>query len=121
MNYSVFLGPDKRHIPDGKWDTYKAAGELHLYDLVFKRHPQGLGWYSPVLTDGTETFKLGIVMKDSFGHWSCIPNPSYCDKKIVDGIQIGVRMISQKGFATRLAAAQYLMRRQGFTNPEEWC
>lgn len=122
MDYSVFLGPDRKHVPDEKWDEYRAENKLTLFDLVFKNHPQGDSWYQAVLTNGKETIKIGQVFRESRRgvSWACIPNPSHCDKTIVDGIQVAVKLISQKGFATRLDAAEYLMRRQGFRNPEEW-
>lgn len=123
MNYSVFLGPDRQHIPDGKWDEYRDAGKLTLFDLVFQRLDVRDGWYRPVLTNGKETIRLGQVMKESRvgTSWAAIPNPSYCEKTFTDdGRQIGVMEISQRGFATRLAAAEYLMRKQGFTDPREW-
>ena len=119
MNYSVFLGPDKQFIPDGKWERYKQEGLLTLYDLVFRRWGRD-GSYKPVLTRGNGDICLGLVMRDGMGEWSAIPNPSYVDETIVDGIQIAVRRYSQRGFATRLRAAEYLMRVQGFTDPLDW-
>lgn len=120
MNYSVFLGPDQRHIPDGKWDEFKAQGLLTLYDLVFRHVDPKDGDYIPVLTRGSGDIRLGRVMRDRMGEWAAIPNPSHLDKTIVDGIQIAVRRYSQRGFATRLRAAEYLMRVQGFTDPMDW-
>lgn len=119
MNYSVFLGPDLRHIPDGKWEEYKAADKLTLYDLVFRKTGRA-GDYIPVLTRGGSDIRLGRVMGDWQGEWSALPNPSHLDKTIVDGIQIAVRRYSQRGFASRIRAAEYLMRVQGFTDPMDW-
>lgn len=115
MNYSVFLGPDKRFIPDGEWDR----ADKTLYDLVFRQWGRD-GSYKPVLTRGGEDIRLGLVMRDHLSEWSAIPEPSHLDKTIVDGIQIAVRRYSQRGFATRLRAAEYLMRVQGFTDPMDW-
>lgn len=114
MNYSVFLTPDLKYIPDGEW----ATADKTLYDLVFRY--VGHGDYIPVLTRGKGDIKLGRVMRDRMGEWSAIPNPSRLDKTIVDGIQIAVRRYSQQGFATRLRAAEYLMRVQEYTDPMDW-
>lgn len=119
MNYSVFLGPNNRFIPEGKWEEYKADGKMTLYDLVFRKVGPA-GDYIPVLTRGGTDIRLGRIMGGRRGDWSAIPNPSHLDKTIVDGMQIAVRRYSQRGFATRLRAAEYLMRVQEFTDPLEW-
>lgn len=117
MNYSVFLGPDKRYIPDGKWDSTDKT----LHDLVFRRSSPN-GWYKATLTNGEETIDLGLVFHTAThaGEWGCIPNPSHLDKTITDGHQLAVKRYSQQGFATRLRAAEYLMRVQEFTDPLGW-
>lgn len=118
MNYSVFLGPNRRYIPDGQWDTI----EKTLYDLVFRRHG-GDGWYKATLYNGKEEIVLGQVFHAARrgGEWACIPNPSHLDKTIDShGRQTAVRRYSQQGFASRLRAAEYLMRVQEFTDPMDW-
>lgn len=121
MNYSVFLGPDKKHIPDGAWDEYKAQGKMTLYDLVFRRIARD-GWYKATLVSRDDEIVLGQVFRAArrSKQWAVIPNPSHVDKTIVDGYQLAVKRYSQQGFATRLAAAEYLMRVQEFTDPLEW-
>jgi len=121
MDYSVFLGPDRKHIADNKWDEYRDAGKMTLFSLVFRRHGDD-GWYKVTLDNGKEVINVGQVFKEARvgTSWGAIPNPSHCDKTIIDGIQVAVKEISQRGFATRLDAGTYLMRKQGFTNPKEW-
>lgn len=122
MNYSVFLGPDKRHIPDGKWEEYRSEGKMTLYDLVFNRLGRD-GWYKATLVSRADTIVLGQVFRSAgrSKEWSVIVNPSYVDKtQDSQGIQLAVKRLSQQGFATRLRGAEYLMRVQEFTNPLNW-
>ena len=121
MTYSIFLGPDNRFIPDDKWDEYRANGQLFSYDLVFRQHSVSR-WYLPRLVGKDNEFVLGQIFRDARRgrSWGCIGNPSYLDKTIVDGHQVAVNLTSMKGFATRLDAAEYLMRVQRFTNPLDW-
>lgn len=119
MNYSIFLGPNKRFIPDEKWEEYKSDGKLTLYTLIFRRVRSGD--YIPVLVNGTEEIRLGRVMSGAGWGWSAIPEPNHLDKTTdSSGHQLAVRRYSQRGFATRLSAAEYLMRVQGFTDPLGW-
>lgn len=122
MNYSIFLGPNVRYVPESMWDQYKARGELTLYDLVFKRLGTD-GWYKPVLVHDRVEIALGQVFPAARrrGEWACIPNPSLLSKATDStGRQTAVRRYSQQGFASRLRAAEYLMRVQEFTDPLEW-
>jgi hypothetical protein len=121
MDYSIFLGPERRHIPDDKWDEYRAQDKMTCYSLVFRRLGRD-GWYKATLVSRDEEIAIGQVFRSArrSKQWSVIPNPSHVDKTIVDGYQSAVKRLSQQGFATRLSAAEYLMRVQGFTDPLEW-
>ncbi len=106
MPYSIVLGSDDRYIPKGEWDSATKT----VWDLVFRKRPDS--FYKACLVSRKGEIDLGLVAFEDYSGWLAIPNPTYAHPN--------VKRFSQRGFYTRRAAGEYLMRKQGFRDPEDW-
>lgn len=104
MNYTIFLGPTNKAVPDVLWDEFKERDLLFAWDLVFRhisdRHYKVTlvpGYRKstarPNIIDVGNTIRNGRIGTS----WNAFGDFTYVE-----------------GFATRLAAAEYMLQAQGY-------
>ena len=107
MNYSIFLGPTNQAVPDELWDEFKQRDLLFMWSLRFKRISDRHYW---VMLDpdfgeakkGAQSIQVGNTIRNGrIGtSWNAFGSGNFP---------------YVEGFATRLAAAEYMMQAQGYT------